>query len=141
MGYGPFLDLSTKQHLSTKQCCSGPLCNNNSNEVLLSKVTHKTILLMCPLLCSRNEFLIPQLFCNKKNCLVSWCIPVFNEFAPWESRKLLNLNIDISPMRSLMFRYLDLEPMQALQFFACQIFFFGFICFPYIQRTAPHGIL
>ena len=123
MSYGIFLDLSIKQHLSTKQCCSGPPCNDNSNELLLSKVTHKTILLMCPLLCTRNEFLIPWLFCNKKNCLVSWCITVFNEFAPWEPRKLLNLNIDISPMRSLMFRQLDLEPMQALQFLPAKFSF------------------
>lgn len=93
-----------------------PRCNDNSNEVLLSKVTQKTMLLMCRLLCTRNEFLIPWLFCNKKNCLVSRCITVFNELAPWEPRELLNLNIDIFQIRSLTCIYLDLEPVQALQF-------------------------
>jgi len=43
-----------------------PPCNENSNEVLLSKVTQNTMLLMCPLLCIQNEFLIPWLFCSKK---------------------------------------------------------------------------
>lgn len=91
-----------------------PPCNDNSNEVLLSKVTQKTMLLMCPLLCIRNDFLIPWLFRSKKNCLVSWYITIFNELAPWEPRELSNLNIDIFQMRSLMCIYLDLGPMQAL---------------------------
>lgn len=96
---------------------------------------------MCPLLLTQTEFLISWLICSKKNCLVSWYITTLNELVPWENQELPDLNTDIFQMRSLTSIYLDLEPMQALRFFACQIFIFGSIFFPYIQRTAPHGIL